>query len=91
MKNIIYKVVLKMNRKKIIITTAILINMLMCSCGSESNNIGDSELKAETIADNEVAESEIITKEIAEESIKSITVSYTHLDVYKRQIYISTS
>lgn len=72
MKNIIYKIVLKMNRKKIIITTAILINMLMCSCGSESNNIGDSELKAETIADNEVAESEIITKEIAEESIKSI-------------------
>ena len=61
-----------MNRKKIIITTAILINMLMCSCGSESNNIGDSELKAETIADNEVAKSEIITKEIAEESIKSI-------------------
>ena len=46
--------------------------MLMCSCGSESNNIGDSELKAETIADNEVAKSEIITKEIAEESIKSI-------------------
>lgn len=53
-------------RKKVVITSAIFLSILMCSCNSESNKNGSSVLQTET-----TSASDIFTKKNEEENNKS--------------------
>ena len=72
-----------LKKKSILLSMAFLIGCFVCACGKEDSIVDESLVK-----DTEDVSSTEEIKSADEEAAEP--VSYTHLDVYKRQLYCIT-